>query len=1121
MSALAFMFDSTRRDLARARRLVEVINRLGPEMEGVTEEQMRAKTDEFRDRLAHGASLDDLLPEAYAMVREATWRVLGRRQVRFRAYHEGRMLPEEAVVPFAKADAYEAQLKQRGLKYMRERFMLHFDVQMVGAIMLHWGRVTEMRTGEGKTQVAVPALYLNALEGRGAHLLTHNDYLAKRDRDWMAPIYEMLGLTVGAIQHDELEPELRRAAYDCDITYATNHEVGFDYLRDNTANYAEELVLRGLHYAIVDEADSLLIDEARTPLILAGMGGKPTDLYRKVDRVMPRLVQDTDYVVDEKAKTAFLTDDGMHKVEQQLGVKNISDPENLETFQHVNAALRAHACYRRDVDYVVRDGKVIIVDEFTGRLMYGRRYSEGLHQAIEAKEKVRIERESVTTATITHQNFFRLYDKLAGMTGTAKTEEPEFIKVYDLPVGVIPTHRPVVRKDHSDMIYKTQEGKFHGITAEIIQMQSLGRPTLVGTRSVEMSERLSERLKAERLQLFAQLALLEQALLDAKEATDTQRKELARALQARLDDVQRDLRHLQAAAAKIDQSAVRVAQPEELRRIEQRLARTQRFAEEIARLHGRLLNKEPVGRSELSRISEILCYQPLEEVPLGRPAALLRAFGLDADPTKPENAVRLAALVGLPEGEHERLAEVLNRGVPHRVLNAKYHEMEAHIIAQAGRSGALTIATNMAGRGVDIVLGGNPVELVNDLLRRDGIDPGQATEEQRSKALEEATAQCAADRERVMQLGGLHILGTERHESRRIDNQLRGRSGRQGDPGSSRFYVSFEDELMRLFGPERLDFWLSKWPENEPIEHKLTTKMIENAQKKVEAHNFEIRKHNLLYDDVMNTQRSIIYDQRMKVLHGEDMHESVLSHMREYVEERVAEHASREVHREDWNLEALQQALAEVYPTQLTVEQLSAFTRQEDMVEFLQEEILSLYEAKEQEIGGEALRELERFVTVRVVSMRWIDHLAAMEDLEEGIGLRGYSGVDPLILYRKESGDYWKNLMATIREEIIRYLFRLSVEKVEGAPPREYAYASSEVPRGEPVEAEDSDGMVTPVSVPEAEAAAAAPVAARAGGARPAARRPRSSGSVPKVGRNDPCPCGSGLKYKKCHGRGA
>ncbi len=1112
MSAiLSAIFDSTRRDLSRARGLVGQINALGPEMQKLSDEQIRAKTDEFRDRLANGETLDDLLVEAYALVKEVTWRLLGNQQVRFRVYRDERITPEELVLPLAEAETFEERVKPEGVKYEQERFMAHFDVQMVGAIMLHWGRVAEMKTGEGKTQVAVLALYLNALEGKGAHLLTHNDYLAKRDRNWMAPIYEALGLTVGVIQHD-MGHEERKEAYRCDVTYATNSEVGFDYLRDNTMDYAEWLVLRDVHYAIVDEADSLLIDEARTPLILAGAGSKPTELYRRVDRVIPRLNRDTDYIVDEKAKSAALTEDGTRKAERELGISNLADPENLEFFQHVSAALRAHGCYQRDVDYVVRDGKVIIVDEFTGRLMYGRRYSEGLHQAIEAKEKVQIERENVTTATITHQNFFRLYKKLAGMTGTAKTEEAEFIKVYGIPAVVVPTHRPMIRADHPDLIYKTQEAKYHGIAAEILRMKSLGRPTLVGTRSIEVSERLSERLKPERQQLLAQLLLLEDALLDTKELSETQRRELERALRVRLGEVEREVRHLESAVSHFDYSSLRIAQPEEQRRIEHRLTHMSRLAQEIQDLIQRLSGEGSIGDGERLRIAEIICYQRLEDIPMGRPAALLRAFGINPDVTMAPNAQRLAELIGLGKERYSELAEVLERGVRHQVLNAKYHEMEAHIIAQAGRPGALTIATNMAGRGVDILLGGNPQEMSNELLRADGVEPDQATDEQLMAARKKAEEICARDKEKVLSLGGLHILGTERHESRRIDNQLRGRAGRQGDPGSSRFYVSFEDELMRLFGPERLEFFLSKWPENEPIEARITSRMIENAQKKVEAHNFEIRKHRLQYDDVMNHQRSLIYEQRKRVLLGEDMRESVLTHMREFVDARVKEFASPEIHPDDWNIPALQQALAEVYPIGMSVDQMAECRDHEDLVEALQEDIVAAYQERAREAGDEQMRELERLIALRVVSARWVDHLAAMEDLEEGIGLRGYSGVDPLIIYQKESYEYWQRLLATVRDDIIRYLFRVEIEPQETEEQRRARLGLGRTPQGEPVETGEEGAMQMAASAPAATALKAPPQRGL-----PRRRAPERKGK--KVGRNDPCPCGSGKKYKKCCGR--
>jgi len=573
--------------------------------------------------------------------------------------------------------------------------------------------------------------------------------------------------------------------------------------------------------------------------------------------------------------------------------------------------------------------------------------------------------------------------------------------------------------------------------------------------------------------------------------------------------VQREVRHLEAAVAKFDYSGMRLVQPEEQRRVEQRLARASRLAEEIQHLVERLSGREDPNNHELRRMTEVLCYQPLEEVPLGRPAALLRACGIDPDVAKPENVRRLADLIGLETKDHERLGQVLERGVPHRVLNAKYHEMEAHIIAQAGRSGALTIATNMAGRGVDILLGGNPNELANEILRREGVDPEQASDEQHQAALTEAQETCVKDREKVVAVGGLHILGTERHESRRIDNQLRGRAGRQGDPGSSRFYVSFEDELMRLFGPERLDWFLGRWPENEPIEHKWTSKAIENAQKKVEAHNFEIRKHRLQYDDIMNHQRALIYEQRRRVLLGEDMRESVISQLREFMMARVKEFASPEVHRSEWNLAALHQALTEALPLKVTVEDLEQFVHHEDLVEFLQEQALAVYEEREALVGAEQMREIERQITLWVVSRCWIDHIAAMEDLEEGIGLRGYAGVDPLVIYRKESYDYWQNLLARVQEEVVRLMFRFKIEPQTKRPAA--AASMTSVPQGQPVEAEEADGIAEPQAPAgrPATATATRPVSARRG-ARPTG----------KVGRNAPCPCGSGLKYKKCCGRG-
>ncbi len=1069
MSFITSLWDSTKKDLKRAAPLVERINALEPQIQALSDADLRAKTEEFRARLAQArqevisrerleentedysrrldevddACLEEILPEAYAVVREASRRAIGLRP---------------------------------------------FDVQLIGACVLHWGKIAEMKTGEGKTLVATMPLYLNALRGRGAHLVTHNDYLAKRDAQWMAPIYESLGLTVGIVQHD-MSFEARKAAYRCDIAYATNSEVGFDYLRDNTVDHIDWVVHRELFYAIVDEVDSLLVDEARTPLILAGEGTKPTELYVQVDRAIRRLVREVDYTVDEKGKTASLTEEGLKKMEALLGVGNLSDPENLEYFQHTNAALRALACYQRDVDYVVKEGQVLIVDEFTGRLMEGRRYAEGLHQAIEAKEGVKIERESVTTATITYQNLFRLYKKLGGMTGTAKTEEPEFLKVYGLPVTIVPTNRPLIRKDSSDLIYKTEEAKFHGIVGEILQLESLGRPTLVGTRSIEISEHLSDRLRPDKLQLFAQLLLVEDILARQGSLGDKGKVEFRRVLSERLVEAKKEVARLEKAAERFSSSPTRLVQPEEERRLELQLQKISKLAGEMEALVAGLgAANGALSKREIGRMGEIICYQKLEEILPGRIPALLRACGRDADPRAAENISRLAEIIGLG-GNPGRLSDLLDKGIPHQVLNAKHHEKEAEIIAEAGRSGTVTIATNMAGRGVDILLGGNPQLLAHDLLVKRGIDPDTVNEQDKARAKEEAERICAQDREKVLSLGGLHILGTERHESRRIDNQLRGRSGRQGDPGSSRFYVSFEDELMRLFGPERLSFLLDRWPEAEPIEARLTSRTIENAQKKVEAHNFEIRKHRLQYDEVLNRQREVIYGQRRKVLEGADMKDLILEHLQELVAARCHEHASPELPPSEWDLGALHNSLNEAFPLEsyATPNDLAGKNR-EELEEYLKEKILQAYEEREKEFSAETMRELERLVTLRVINTRWTDHLSYIEYLEEGIHLQGYSGIDPLIIYRKEAFGAWQSLLQAIREDVVHLLFRVQVT------PR---------PQQRPVR--------PPRPTPTAPTASGA-------GARPRgpAGHPQKAG---KTGRNDPCPCGSGRKYKHCCGQ--
>ena len=986
--------------------------------------------------MANGESLDDLLVEAFAVVREASVRTVA---------------------------------------------MRHFDVQLIGGMVLHEGKIAEMKTGEGKTLVATLPIYLNALTGKGVHLATHNDYLAKRDREWMGPIYEFLGLTVGLIQHDMDEAD-RVVAYLSDITYGTNTEFGFDYLRDNMRTTLDLVVQRGLNYAIVDEVDSLLIDEARTPLIISGPGQKPTAMYKRVDAVLHRLTRETDYMVDEKAKTATLTDQGVRKVEGLLNIQNLSDTENLQAFSHVNAALRAHACYKRDVDYVVRDGQVILVDEFTGRLMFGRRYSEGLHQAIEAKEGVKIERESQTLATVSIQNYFRMYEKLAGMTGTAKTEEPEFTKIYGLPVVVIPTNKPMIRADNPDLVYKTEEGKFRGITGEILRLHSRKQPVLVGTRSIEVSEHLGGRLSAESLQLFARLMLLHDKLLETRKLDENQSRELRAVMRERLHGVERERKRLQDAVDVFEINPSRPTPPEEMKQIEQRLKRVAAVEDALMSAIEKLEAGQDLG-GEMRRIADLIAYQKLDEVRVARLPALCQAFGIPTDPCCEESVVALANIIGL-DGHTYDLRAVLQEGIPHQVLNAKYHEMEAQIIAGAGRSGTVTIATNMAGRGVDILLGGNIERMARDLLKERGLDPDGEQEipaEARQAALAEAKRVYEEDRQRVLELGGLHILGTERHESRRIDNQLRGRSGRQGDPGSSRFYVSMEDELMRLFAPERLDFLLGGWEECQPLEYRIVSRTIENAQHKVEIHNFSMRQHLLQYDDVKNLQREVIYRDRRRVLEGADLRESVIASLHALVASRVREYANPEVHPDEWDLEKLYQSLYEIFPIHLYMrpEELRDVPPREVM-ERMQALVTQAYEDREQQLTLEVMRDLERMITLRVIDTKWIDHLDAMDFLEEGIGLRGYAGVDPLVAFRKEAFTEWEGLQAAIQEEIAKLMFRVQVVRERTRPqasPFQEVYAS------------------------------------HGGDEEPEPKRPER---VKKVGRNDPCPCGSGKKYKKC-----
>lgn len=970
---LKFLFDSNEREIRRLKPLVEKINSLESTITSLSDAQLRAKTDEFKERLEKGETLEDILPEAFAVVREAAKRTIGLR---------------------------------------------HFDVQLMGGVVLHQGRIAEMKTGEGKTLVATLPAYLNALEGKGVHIVTVNDYLAKRDTQWMGPVYHFLGLSVGCIQHESafvfdptypqeeerlrnLRPASKREVYACDITYATNSELGFDYLRDNLVTSVDDIVLlwRELNYAIVDEVDCILIDEARTPHIIAGPVEEDTTLYYKVDRAVAGLVEGRDFTIDEKAKNVMLTEEGVRKVEANLGLSNLSDISNVEIMRAVNAALRARFAYKRDVDYVVKDGEVVIVDEFTGRLMFGRRYSDGLHQAIEAKERVRVQQESQTIAVTSFQNLFRLYKKLAGMTGTAKTEEAEFRKIYGLDVVVIPTHKPMIRKDLPDKVYKTQEAKYRGIVEEIIQRHHKGQPLLVGTRSIEVSEKLSARLSPLYLQMLA--------------------------------------------LAKLAMSEIKA------RRSKER------------------------GNQRLEEFWKT-CLTPLEQLSLSKLQSIAKQLGINPDPLFEENLRILANFWEIEGGEVGKLRDILKDGIKHQVLNAKYHEKEAAIIAQAGRYGMVTIATNMAGRGVDILLGGNPEGLALTFLQEEGLNPATAPPEKYQEALQRAREICERERELVLAVGGLHIIGTERHESRRIDNQLRGRSGRQGDPGSSRFYVSLEDELWRLFG-EKGGFLLSGWPDDEPIESPLLTKALERAQKRVEGWHFSIRKQLLEYDDVMNIQREVIYRERRKILEGAEMRANITDFMRNIVERYVEVHCPKGVSDEEWDIKGLYESLSYIFPLPLYLDEDKLRGRKkEEMVSLLYQAMLKAYEQKESFVGEETMRHIERLIMLRVIDSQWMEHLNAMEYLKEGIGLRALAQTDPLVAYKTEAFGMFQEMMHRIEENTVKYLFWVQIS-------------------GEPRQR-------LPIR-------AATTSASQGKGAQPIKK---------KVGRNDPCPCGSGKKYKKC-----
>ncbi len=885
------------RDLKKLTPWVAQINSLGAKMEAMDDATLAAQTQRFKERLSQGESLDSLLPEAFAVVREASRRILK---------------------------------------------MRHFDVQLIGGMVLHQGKIAEMKTGEGKTLMATLPVYLNALQGKGVHVVTVNDYLARRDSQWMGQVYGFLGMDVGVIVPG-LDDKQRQQAYRADITYGTNNEFGFDYLRDNMKFSVEAMVQRPLHFAIVDEVDSILIDEARTPLIISGPSEESTDKYYRINTILPHLKKEQDYTVDEKARTVILTEEGVAHVERLLQVDNLFDPKNIEILHHVNQALKAHVLFKRDVDYVVANGEVVIVDEFTGRLMQGRRWSDGLHQAVEAKEGVKVENENQTLATITFQNYFRMYEKLGGMTGTADTEAPEFAKIYNLEVMVVPTNQPMRRTDQHDMIYKNEGIKFKAVVDKIEELHKAGQPVLVGTISIEKSEVLSGMLQ--------------------------------------------------------------------------------------------------------------------------------------------------------------------RRGIKHHVLNAKQHEREAEIVAQAGRYGAVTISTNMAGRGTDILLGGNPEFLAKAKVGH------EASEEEFQRALEEFTRVCQEEKIKVREAGGLFILGTERHESRRIDNQLRGRAGRQGDSGASQFFISLEDDLMRIFGSDRISRMMDrlKMDENEPIYHPWITRAIENAQKKVEDHNFSIRKNVLEFDDVMNQQRKTVYALRKEILEGKDLKDKVLD-----LVDRVVDQVSQEYRPEssdgDYDLAPLVERAFQIFDLHLASDDLKNKDLTPDLVgEWLYNHAIDAYEARENRFGEALTRYIERVLMLQTLDALWKDHLLSMDHLREGVGLRGYAQEDPVVAYKREGYTMFEEMMQSFALDTLQKLFRVEVEEQKAAPI---------APPLPPVLSETHQEVS---AFPEALSPQAAPQASA-----PAPRRVASgaqasvTGAVqhvqPKVGRNDLCPCGSGKKYKKCHG---
>lgn len=906
------------KEVKRVMPIVNKINSLEPEMEKLTDHELKEKTNYFKKQLSEGKTLDDILPEAFAVVREASKRALG---------------------------------------------MRHFDVQLIGGIILHQGRIAEMKTGEGKTLVATLPVYLNALEGKGVHVITVNDYLAKRDSEWMGKLYKFLGLSVGLVIAG-MDPNAKQKAYAADITYGTNNEFGFDYLRDNMVIYKNQLVQRGLHYAIVDEIDSILIDEARTPLIISGRANESSDLYKKandfVRRLEPKVIieedvkdfeqaednEKYDYIVDLKAKSASLTQKGIKKAEEFFGLENFNDLENSTLVHHVNQALRAHGVMKKDIDYIVKDGEVLIVDEFTGRIMYGRRYNNGLHQAIEAKERVKIADESKTLATITFQNYFRMYDKLSGMTGTAMTEEAEFEEIYNLDVVSIPTNKPMVRKDDNDVIYKNENAKFRAVIESVKESHAKGQPVLIGTVSIEKSEKLSKLLNEAR--------------------------------------------------------------------------------------------------------------------------------------------------------------------IPHEVLNAKSHEKEAMIVAQAGKYGAVTIATNMAGRGTDIMLGGNSEYLAKEEMRKNRVPEYLIEEsntyyetddqdilrarEQFNKLVEKYEEQIKEEKQKVIAAGGLKIIGTERHESRRIDNQLRGRSGRQGDVGESKFYIGLDDDLMKIFGGDAITRVYNTLgaDENMPIQSRMISKAVENAQKKVEGRNFSIRKNVLKYDDVMNVQREIIYNQRREVLDGKDIHENIVNMITTIAEETVSTYIEGEDGKAV-NAESLNTEISNIFGIDMA-EFINTHEKDSNaIIEELEKQAIEKYQAKEEEITSEKMRELERVVMLKVVDEKWMNHIDSMDELKNGIGLRAYGQQDPVVKYRTEGMDMFEEMVANIKLDVVKIL--MNIRKQNGDVKRQEAAKIT----GAALEAINSVDGGKKINTPEYSQTVV--------------------NEGPKIGRNDPCPCGSGKKYKNCCGR--